>query len=369
MIAGTEDAVIIGPVSASAYTVPTDFPESDGTLEWNSTTLILVEVEAGGKKGIGYSYADEVVAAFINQKLKHFVSGQDAMNIPLIWRNMVISIRNEGNCGMAYMAVSAIDNALWDLKAKILNLPLCKLLGAVRNEVSLYGSGGFTSYPIEKLQNQLSGWVENGFTAVKMKIGRNPDEDIKRVKAARQSIGQEAALMVDANGAYDAKTAIKQAEVFAEFGVTWFEEPVSSDNLSGLKFVREHFPASINLAAGEYGYSIGYFAEMIKHKAVDVLQADATRCGGLTGFLKAGYLAEADHLAFSFHCAPALHLHAAMALNSFYTGEYFYDHTRIENMLFDGTQLPVNGKLKPDLSRLGTGLEFKHLDAEKFRVG
>ncbi|WP_423146026.1 enolase C-terminal domain-like protein [Rubrolithibacter danxiaensis] len=362
------ETVKIQKLRTSAYTVPTDAPESDGTLEWNSTTLVLVEVEAGNNTGIGYTYGDASIASFIQKNLVSIVQEANAMDIPAIYRYMLASIRNEGNCGMAYMAVSAVDNALWDLKGKLLNLSLAALVGTVREEVPVYGSGGFTSYSDKKLCEQLGGWADQGFTKVKMKIGRDPGADINRVKIARQSIGDKTDLMIDANGAYDAKTAIRTSEIVAEYGVSWFEEPVSSDNLSGLKFIRDHVPSSINIAAGEYGYSLPYFTAMLSHQAVDILQADATRCGGITGFLKAGYLCEAHSLPFSFHCAPALHLHAAAALNSFYVGEYFHDHVRIENMFFDGVIQPVAGKLKPDRSRPGLGLEFKYPDAAKYKL-
>jgi L-alanine-DL-glutamate epimerase-like enolase superfamily enzyme len=123
------------------------------------------------------------------------------------------------------------------------------------------------------------------------------------------------------------------------------------------------------VAAGEYGYALDYFLTMLQSGSVDVLQADATRCGGISGFLKAGYTAEAFQVPFSFHCAPALHLHAAVCLPGFYIGEYFHDHARIEELLFDGAPVPRNGKLKPDLLRSGLGISLKGKEAEKYRIG
>ncbi len=266
------------------------------------------------------------------------------------------------------MAISAIDNALWDLKAKILNLPLASLLGKVRDDFQIYGSGGFTSYSIGRLQKQLGGWAEKGITQVKMKIGREPDKDVERVKQAREAIGKHCALFVDANGAYTAKQALEKANQFAEFGVAWFEEPRPSSDLKGLHLIRDNAPAGMNIAAGEYGYNLPYFEQMLDAGAVDVLQADATRCGGISTFLKAGHACEAHQLPFSSHCAPSLHLHPGLSLPSFFTAEYFYDHVRIENMLFDGVSQPVNGALHADMSRPGLGLEFKYNDAEKYKV-
>ncbi len=363
-----EHFVPIQSLKVSAYKIPTEQPESDGTVEWISTTMVLVEITAGGKSGIGYSYADASAAYLMEHSLKHFVTGKNALDIPSLNALLIQEIRNNGTTGIAMMAVSAIDNALWDLKAKIMELPLCKLLGQAKDEMRLYGSGGFTSYSPEKLQEQLGNWAADGFKYVKMKIGRHRDEDVERVRLAREAIGDGVKLFVDANGAYTAKQAIKKAEEFAPFHVSWFEEPVASDDLAGLAFIRNHVPAEMNIAAGEYGYNLPYFQQMLSLNAVDILQADATRCGGISGFLKAGALCEAYQLPFSSHCAPALHLHAALSLPGFFISEYFYDHARIENMLFDGVQQPQNGTLKPDLSNHGLGIIFKEKDAQQFKI-
>jgi L-alanine-DL-glutamate epimerase-like enolase superfamily enzyme len=252
------------------------------------------------------------------------------------------------------------------LKARLLNLPLVTLLGQVRNEMPIYGSGGFTNYSDQRLQDQLHGWAEQGIPRVKMKIGRDAKADQKRVAVARKAIGEHVALFVDANGAYSRKEALTQARAFKEFNVSWFEEPVSSDDLEGLHFIREHAPGRIEIAAGEYGYDINYFRRMLEARAVDVLQADATRCGGFTGFLQAAALCEAHHVPVSAHCAPALHLHVACAAVTFRHAEYFHDHVRIERMLFDGVPEPVNGALAPDLSQPGLGLILKSANAQKF---
>src|SRR5699024_9867765 len=151
-------------------------------------------------------------------------------------------------------------------------------------------------------------------------------------------------------------------------GVSWFEEPVLSDDLDGLRFIRQHTPAGMEVAAGEYGYRLSYFNDMLAAEAVAVLQADATRCGGITGFLRAGAVCDAYHRPFSSHCAHSLHLHAAPALPNFRYAEYFHDHVRIERMLFDGFQMPEEGVMKPDLSRPGLGLEFKYEDAKEYEI-
>jgi L-alanine-DL-glutamate epimerase-like enolase superfamily enzyme len=362
------DFVPIKKLDVSAYKIPTDAPEADGTLQWNSTTLVIVEIEAGNKTGIGYTYADEATAFFINKKLKALVLQKNALDIQANHSLLIREIRNSGTCGITMMALSAIDNALWDLKAKIFEIALCRLLGQAKESMLVYGSGGFTSYNKKQLQQQFSNWAAQGIRYMKMKIGTQAEKDVQRVSDARAVLNDDIELMVDANGAYTTKQALQKANEFAQYNVTWFEEPVSSDDLEGLHFIREHAPAQMNIAAGEYGYNLPYFEAMLRSKSVDVLQADATRCGGITGFLKTGFLAEAHQLPFSSHCAPSLHLHAAVSLRSFFISEYFHDHVRIEQMLFDGVSPSHNGELKPDATRPGLGLEFKFRDAEKYKL-
>jgi len=360
--------VPIRRIDISAYTIPTDQPESDGTLQWDNTTLVLVEIQAGNQCGLGYSYADIATARLIQDKLADLLMGHDALSLPGAWMKMVHAIRNLGRSGISAMAVAAVDNALWDLKAKLLGLPLVTLLGSVREAISVYGSGGFTSYSIEQLQRQLGGWADTGISHVKMKVGREPEQDIGRVKAARAAIGGATKLFVDANGAYSRKQAIAMAEAFAEFGVIWFEEPVSSDDLEGLRLLRDCGPAGMAISAGEYGYDLYYFRRMLAAGSVDVLQADTTRCAGISGFCGAAALCESFGLPLSSHCAPALHAHLGCALKPICHLEYFHDHVRIEQMLFDGALTPQQGKLYPDLSRPGLGLEFKRADAAQYAV-
>jgi L-alanine-DL-glutamate epimerase-like enolase superfamily enzyme len=328
----------------------------------------VVEASAASRSGIGFSYADTATAMLVKDKLAERVRGHDALDVPASWSAMVAAVRNLGRPGISAMAISAVDNALWDLKARLLDLPLVKLLGAARDAVPIYGSGGFTSYSIRDLQEQLGGWVEQGISRVKMKIGRQPEHDVERVKAVRAAIGPEAALFVDANGAYSRKQALEQAQAFTESGVSWFEEPVSSDDLVGLRLLRNRVPPGIDITAGEYGYDLPYFRRMLEAEAVDVLQADATRCAGITGFMRAAALCEAFCLPLSSHCAPSIHVHPCCAAEPVRHLEYFHDHVRIEGMLFDGVQSPVQGMLYPDLSRPGLGLDFKRADAERYAV-
>lgn len=354
-------------VEAAAYRVPTDKPESDGTYCWLSTTLVTTHVYSQGLRGFGYSYADPAAAALATGKLAPVLAGLGVMDLPHCWKVMLESVRNLGEPGVAMLAVSALDAALWDLKGKLLDLALIDLLGAARTEIPVYGSGGFTSYGTAELQRQLADWVGAGIPRVKMKIGTDPKRDPDRVRAAREAVGGEAELFVDANGAYEPKQALALAELFAEQGVSWFEEPVTHQDLAGLRRVRDRAPSCMEIAAGEYGFTLGYFDRMLEAGAVDVLQADASRCG-ITGFLRAATLCEGRHLSLSAHCAPSLHLHPCCAAGAVRHLEYFHDHVRIERLLFDGFVEPVAGGMAPDRGRPGLGIELRESEARRYRV-
>jgi L-alanine-DL-glutamate epimerase-like enolase superfamily enzyme len=351
-----------------AFRVPTDAPESDGTLEWDSTTLVLVTLEAGGIEGIGYTYADRATAVLASEMLAPIVAGRDAFEARAIRDELLRAVRNLGRAGIAAMAISAFDNALWDLRGRLLGVSVVELIGATRERIPVYGSGGFTSYDDERLARQLGGWAADGIASVKMKIGRDASRDRERVTRARKAIGPDCALFVDANGAYSRKQALAMARAFAESDVAWFEEPVSSDDLAGLRLLRDRAPPGMDVSAGEYGYDTNYFRHMLDAGAVDVLQADATRCLGITGFIETAALCTARSMPLSAHCAPALHAHLACALGCVRHIEYFHDHARIESMLFDGALRPVGGAIEPDRTRPGLGLDFKRKDAERYAL-
>ena len=358
--------VAVERLEVSAYEVPTDQPESDGTLEWDSTTLVLVELAGGGETGLGFTYSDVSAAKLIESKLAGVVRGCDPLSPQAAWAGMQSAVRNLGQPGVAAMAIAAVDTALWDLKARLLDLPLATVLDAVRTAVPVYGSGGFTSYDDGRLAEQLGGWAQEGIPRVKMKVGRDPGRDVERMRVARDAVGPDVQLFVDANGALSRKEALAFAARAAERGVTWLEEPVSSDDLEGLRLVRDRAPAGMDVAAGEYGYMLPYFQGMLAAGAVDCLQADVTRCEGITGFLRVAALCQARSLELSAHCGPAIHLHPCCAAPALRHLEYFHDHVRIEHRLFDGVIEPVDGALHPDLSRPGNGLELRRADAERY---
>jgi L-alanine-DL-glutamate epimerase-like enolase superfamily enzyme len=356
--------------AVSVYTVPTDAPEADGTLAWDTTTVVIVEVSAADATGTGWTYGPAAVGDFLSEYLAPLVEGRSALDVPAAHEAMCRAVRNAGRPGIAAGAISALDIALWDLKARLLELPLVRLLGACRERVPVYGSGGFTTYHDTHLAAQLNGWVHGQhIPRVKIKIGgsrgRESVRDLARVRAARQVIGDEAELYVDANGAYTRKQAVRMGLALAEYGVGWFEEPVSSDDLTGLRLVRDALVCDVT--AGQYGYDLPYFARMLTSGAVDCLQIDATRCGGPTEFLRAAALAQAHGLDVSAHCAPHVHAALAAAIPNLRHIEWFHDHVRIEDMFFDGALDPTGGTVSPTAG-IGHGLTLRAEEIAEFRV-
>lgn len=366
-MSSSDAAVTSGRVTA--LRIPTDQPqESDGTAVWDSTTVVIVELTAGGIEGLGFSYANAGAAHVASELVEKVVLHKNAFDIPAIHSALDIEVRNWGRPGLVSTAISAIDTCLWDLKARLLNRPLLAVLGKMRDEIPAYGSGGFTSYTEEQLIDQLAGWAADGLRSVKMKIGRHPDKDVPRVKAVQKALHGRAELFVDANGAYTRKQALHKARQFGDLGVTWFEEPVTSDDRIGLHMLVEHAPPVMSIAAGEYCYVLDDARLLVEAQAVDVLQADVTRCGGVTNFAKIGNVCETYHFPLSAHTSPSVHATLCCAVVPAINVEYFHDHARIEHMLFNGAIKPVNGDLKPDMSRPGLGLEIKRADAQKFQV-
>ena len=371
-----EGPVVEGPtvegLDAAVYVVPTDAPEADGTLAWDKTTLVLVTAQAGGQQGIGWSYTAAAAASVVTGILSDVVAGWNALDVAGANEAMTRALRNVGRPGLGAMALSAADIALWDLKARLLGCPVAGLIGRARDDVPVYGSGGFTTYDDARTREQLSGWVDQDrIPRVKIKIGEswgsNESRDLARVALAREVIGPDTELYVDANGGYSTGQAVRMADRMDQFGVTWFEEPVSSQDPRGLATVRRQVRPDVT--AGEYSWTLADSARLLAAEAVDCLQLDVTRCGGITEFLRGAALAAAHNVQVSGHCAPNLHAQVAVAVPGLRHLEYFHDHQRIERMLFDGTLDPAGGVLTPDPGCPGLGLELRSADAERYRAG
>jgi L-alanine-DL-glutamate epimerase-like enolase superfamily enzyme len=366
-----DDGPTVREITTAVYVIPTDAPEADGTLAWDATTMVIARVNADGEQGIGWTYAAAAAQGVITDMLADVVTGRSALDVPGATEAMTRAVRNVGRPGIAATAISAVDIALWDLKARLLDCPLTALLGETQASVPVYGSGGFTSYDDGQTREQLTGWVEKDrIPRVKIKIGESwggrENRDLERVALAREVIGPDAELYVDANGGYTAGQAVRVARRMEEYGVSWFEEPVSSQDLAGLAAVRRQVLPDV--AAGEYSWSLADSARLIDAGAVDCLQLDVTRCGGITEFLRGSALAAAHNLQVSGHCAPNLHARVGAAVPNLRHVEYFHDHQRIERLLFDGALDPHGGALTPDPASPGLGLALRENDADRYRL-
>jgi len=361
------DDSAITHVSTAVYRFPTPEPEADGTFEWHATTAVAVTLEAAGLAGLGWTYSSRAAAAVVEDELQPQVLGRSALDVTDGWSAMRRAVRNVGTSGLAMQAVSAVDVAWWDLKARLLGVPLGDLLGRCRDDVPVYGSGGFTTVDDAELAEQVAGWAEAGCTAMKIKIGESrgdePGRDLRRIRQLRRLAPEGTQLMVDANGGYTVGEAIRMGDRLDDVGVVWFEEPVPSDDTAGLTAVREALACDV--AAGEYAATANDVSSLLP--VVDCLQLDATRCGGYTGWLRAAALAEGAHLQVSAHCAPSAHAVVAAAVPNMRHVEWFVDHARLEPQLLDGIPEVSGGALHPVSERPGHGMTLSE-GAEQWRV-
>jgi L-alanine-DL-glutamate epimerase-like enolase superfamily enzyme len=361
----------VDAVDVSAYTIPTDAPEADGTLAWDATTIVLVQVRAGDTVGTGWTYGPAAVAYVVRDQLTGVVTGRDVWDVPGCLEAMVRATRNAGRPGLVSYAIAAVDVALWDCKARLLGLPLHRLLGAVHTQVPVYGSGGFTTYEDHRLGQQLDDWVQRQqIPRVKIKVGQSwgheVARDLRRMHQTRERVGDDVELYVDANGGYTRKQAVRVMRAARDLDVRWYEEPVSSDDLDGLRAIRDALDCDVT--AGEYGCDLTYFRRMCAAGAVDCLQADMSRCGGVTEWLRVAAVAASFGLQVSGHCAPHLHVHAAAAIPNLRHLEWFHDHVRIENLVFEGTLDATGGSMRPDDAVVGHGLTPRFADIRDYRT-
>lgn len=353
-------------LETSVYRFPTPGPEADGTLEWDATTAVVVQAHGGGVTGLGWTYSTGAAAAVVRDHLAGAVVGLPVDAVGRAHEAMRRACRNLGIRGLVGQAISAVDVALWDLAARARDVPVTALLGQAHDAVEVYGSGGFTTYSPEQLDEQVAGWRAAGCRAMKIKIAESwggvIDRDLARVRQLREAAGPEVALMVDANGGYSRGQARRVGAVLDAFGVVWFEEPVSSDDVDGLAAVRD--AVHCDVAAGEYAADV-YDASGLC-PVVDCLQLDATRCGGYTGFRRGAAVAAAHNLDVSGHCAPALHAPVAAAVTNLRHVEWFADHARLEPLLADGVPAVEGGAMIPNSSQ-GHGLVLRP-DARQWRT-
>lgn len=328
-------------------------------------TGLFVHVHTdAGVSGLGLTGGLRATRALIHEHLADVLVGRDPFETERLWEALFWRVRGYGRKGLAFQAVSALDIALWDLKAKALELPLYRLLGPCRDDVPVYGSGGWTNHTLDELVAEQRGFVEQGFPRVKMKIGKDfgqaEREDLQRLEAVRKAIGDDVELYVDANNGYHAKQAIRMARHLEDYGVAWFEEPVLADDIDGLAAVARATP--IPVASGEHEYTKYGFRDLIARGGADIVQPDVGRVGGITEWLKVAHLAHAFNLPVAPHAYAPVHLHLAMATPNLRVVEVLNMESASNERWF--TELPPiqGGRWKPFADRPGLGLAL-HPDA------
>ncbi|MBD2899838.1 L-talarate/galactarate dehydratase [Actinomadura sp. RB99] len=348
-------------VELSSVTLPLAVPVSDAKVltgrQRPMTEVVFLFAEIGtegGHEGIGFGYAKRAggPGQFAHAaEIAPALIGEDPRDIGRLWTKLAWAGASAGRGGLAVQAIAAFDIALWDLKAKRAGLPLAKLLGAHRDSVRCYDtSGGFLHAPLEEVLDNASAALASGIGGIKIKVG-HPDraEDLRRVTAVRERLGDAVPLMVDANQQWDRPAALRMGRALEEFGLTWIEEPLDAHDAEGHADLARALDTPI--ATGEMLTSVAEHRALIDARAADVLQPDAPRIGGITEFLRLAVLADHHRLGLAPHFAMEIHLHLAAA----YPSEPWVEHFDWLDPLFD-ERLEISGGRMHVPPRPGLGI-------------
>jgi L-alanine-DL-glutamate epimerase-like enolase superfamily enzyme len=319
-------------VRISSITLPLQHAISDAKVftgrqkPMTEVVLLFAELQTrDGAEGIGFSYSKRAGgrAQFAHLgEIAGELLGQDASDIGRVYDKLLWAGASVGRSGVATQAIAAVDIALWDLKARRADLPLAKLLGAYRDSVRTYNtSGGFLHWSLEQVKENAAASIDAGIGGIKIKVG-HPDAnvDLERVRVVREFLGDGVPLMVDANQQWDRATALRMGHALEEFDLTWIEEPLDAYDIAG--HARLTAALSTPIASGEMLTSVAEHDALIQASAIDILQPDAPRIGGITPFLQLATLAHHRRLAFAPHFAMQIHLHLAAA----YPSETWVEH-------------------------------------------
>ncbi|TPW27885.1 mandelate racemase/muconate lactonizing enzyme family protein [Martelella alba] len=343
---------------------------SDATRKVETIGFLIVRVTTDqGLEGLGVTYHEvggEATAELIRRSMAPRLIGRDPFDTEVIWSEFFHYLRGVGRKGLTYCALSAIDIALWDLKGKIVDLPIYRLIGGGRTKVPVYASGGWTSYSDDELLEEVTGMVGRGFRAVKFKVGSdggtNPRRDAERVRKVREAVGPDIALMVDANNAFDAATAVQLANRIRDYDITLFEEPVFADDMPGLQRFKRG--TDIPLATGEHEYLKFGVRDLLLHQAADIIQVDGTRAGGYTEMIKCAALTQAWNVRFAPHAMENIHLQLAAAIPNTLFLERLLMFEDLTANVFDNAPVPIDGFMHvPDLPGLGLTLNMDFIRA------
>ena len=364
----------ITDITTTELVHPCSKPIQDATIPppgFGSMGYFFVHIHTDeGFKGLGLTYSTPGIRQVVENGLKSVLVGQDPFNIEKLWNDMFWQVRGYGRKGIAFCAISAVDIGLWDLKAKALGLPLYRLLGPYTDSVPVYGSGGWTNYTQEELVAEMVGYVEQGIKQVKMKVGKDfgqsEREDILRLAAVREAVGDDVAVYIDANNGYYTKQAIYMAREFEQFQVGWFEEPVLADDIQGLAEIRG--ATDIPVATGEHEYTKYGFKELIASGGTDIAQPDIGRVGGVTEWMKVAHLAHSFNMPVAPHALQLVHLHVACATPNLKTVEYMNILLETDRAFFTEFPEQKDGMWSPYPDKPGLGLELDPAAVEQYSV-
>lgn len=344
----------------------------DATMPARGTSWagIFVHIKTDeGPEGLGIGVMPGT-RDLIEQVLKPLLIGRDPLHHERLWEEMFWAVRGYGRKGMAFCALSAVDVGLWDLKGKIFDAPLYRLIGPYTDTVPIYGSGGWTHLSEAELVREQVGYVERGIPRVKMKVGKDfgkaEAEDVRRVAAVRKAVGDDVEVYIDANNGYYAKQAITMARRFAPYNVGWFEEPVLADDIAGLAAVARAI--DIPVATGEHEYTKYGFKDLIAAGGADIVQPDVGRVGGITEWLKVAHLAHAFNLPVAPHAVAPVHLHLACCTPNLRVVEVLGVEDEVYRRWFIDYPEQKDGLWSPFPDRPGLGLELNPKAVEKYAI-
>jgi len=359
----------ISKVEVHLVSAPVKAGFSDATRKVETVGYTVVRITTDqGLEGFGITYHEvggEATKCLILKNMAPKLIGRSPLETEVIWQEFFHYLRGVGRKGLMFCALSAVDIALWDLKGKIVNLPLYKLLGGNKTKVPVYCSGGWTSYSDEELVDEMESMVGQGYSMIKFKVGveggRNPRRDIERVRKVREAVGPTVALLLDANNCWDSATGVQFANNVREYDIMLLEEPVFADDIPGLARFRRG--TDIPLATGEHEYTKFGVRDLVLNEAADIVQTDGGRAGGYTELLKIAAITQAWNLKFAPHALENIHIHLVSAVPNALFLERLLLFEGITAQVYKNAPLPRNGYMEiPDQPGLGLELNMDFIN-------
>jgi D-arabinonate dehydratase len=366
----------ITKVDALAISIPLPVPVADAVRVITHRDHYLVTITTDdGVAGTGFTLGYDASLAMVSMTdtiFRPILANADPFHAEKLWAEMYRQSIQAGRRGAVLRVISAIDIALWDLRGKYANLPVYKLLGAYSTNLRCYATGGYfrEGQTIDDLVREYLVYAEQGFTAAKLKVGKfTAREDARRMEAIRKALGEDFEILLDANGGWpDAPAAISAMRRLEEFRPYWIEEPVRADNIAAMARIAAELTTPV--ATGELEATRWAFADLLERKAADILQPDATVCGGVGEWLKIAHMAAAFDIPIAPHYNWDVHTQLSSTIPNHIFTEYFVESTKVKmfDSVLENSMHAANGFLKPR-DEPGFGWRFIPAKIEEFRIG